>query len=497
MEPEVLEELGTAGLMPRGAEGERIPGNCVAIDLVALSRANPVAARGASEGPSSGKGGRATHEEEVTMRARTVVIAVCLIGASLGQGGPALAQTPTISDAACQSLRERLSNHAQLSEGVRRSMGIKAPTVPATSVATAPTPAPPAGRAEAIRARLDQIPKERQVLEDQRLAAMVRFELSRAGQIQGQIQALDTEKSTLERELAALPTAPSTPAASRAASPPPASTTEVARTRTRCQDMPAEVDNALKIRRRELGAREEQTAAIPLTALKGQTSDEIAKELAGQFAPGQAAVTQIGLLDADGDGRLDGYVDVPAPGIFRLVRQRADGTIGVDVFAMAGSGATPPYGELTRRLDETTARQVGDKLGDMLATRPAGPVRTVIETAEFGPAYKQFEAGNFADAGRIGAAAGRSVEFENFRGERVRMIEIIGPISGGAALRRAVIVTQPNDRELYEETNTAVRPASYLRTDVEVARSRETRTTAGATVGSRSISTPVRFSLER
>jgi len=429
------------------------------------------------------------------MRARTVIIAVFLIGASLGQGGPALAQTGAISDAACQSLRERLSNHAQLSEGVRRSMGIKAPTVPATSVATAPTPAPPAGRAEAIRARLEQIPKERQVLEDQRLAAMVRFELSRAGQIQGQIQALDTEKSTLDRELAALPAAPSTAAASPAASPPPASTTEVAR--TRCQDMPAAVDNALKIRRRELGAREEQTAAIPLTAMKGQTSDEIAKELAGQFSPGQAAVTQIGLLDADGDGRLDGYVDVPAPGIFRLVRQRADGTIGVDVFAMAGSGATPPYGELTRRLDETTARQVGDKLGDMLATRPAGPVRTVIETAEFGPAYKQFEAGNFADAGRIGAAAGRSVEFENFRGERVRMIEIIGPISGGAALRRAVIVTQPNDRELFEETNTAVRPASYLRTDVEVVRSRETRTTAGATVGSRSTSTPVRFSLER
>src|SRR5688572_21880341 len=93
------------------------------------------------------------------------------------------------------------------------------------------TPAPPAGRAEAIRARLEQIPKERQVLEDQRLAAMVRFELGRAGQIQGQIQALDTEKSTLNRELAALPAAPST----AAASPPSASTTEVAS--PRCQDM--------------------------------------------------------------------------------------------------------------------------------------------------------------------------------------------------------------------------------------------------------------------
>jgi hypothetical protein len=42
-----------------------------------------------------------------------------------------------------------------------------------------------------------------------------------------------------------------------------------------------------------------------------------------------------------------------------------------------------------------------------------------------------------------------------------------------------------------------VRPASYLRTDVEVIRTRETRTTAGAQVGTRSTSAPVRFSLER
>jgi hypothetical protein len=347
-----------------------------------------------------------------------------------------------------------------------------------------------------IRARLAQIPREHQILEDQRLAAMVKFEFSRAGQLQGQIQALDLEKTTLERELAVLPTTPSTPAATTpAAAAPTAPASEVGR--IQCQNMTAAVDNALKIRRRELGAQEEQTGVIPLTALKGQRADEIAKELADQFSPGPASVTQIGLLDADGDGRLDGYVDVPAPGIFRLVRQRADGTVGVDVFTTVGSGAAPVYGEMTRRLDETTARQIGDKVGDMLATRPVGPMRTFIETAEFAPTYKQFEAGNFADAGRIAAAAGRTVEFENFRGDRVRMIEIISPISGGAALRRAVVLAQPNDRELWEETNTAVRPSSYLRTDVEVVRSRETRTSAGALVGSRSTPTPVRFSLER
>ena len=87
---------------------------------------------------------------------------------------------------------------------------------------------------------------------------------------------------------------------------------------------------------------------------------------------------------------------------------------------------------------------------------------------------------------------------ENFRGERVRMIQIVGPVSGGAAVRRAVVLApQPNDREVWEETNTAVQPASYLRTDVEVVRSTETRTSAGALVGSRSTSKPVRFSLER
>jgi hypothetical protein len=413
-----------------------------------------------------------------------------LIGAWLALGGSALAQPRSISDAECQSLRQRLSEHAGLSDGVRRSVGAQT-AAGSGAAASAPTPGPAVGRAEAIRARLEQIPKERQVLEDQRLAAMVRFELSRASVMQGQIHTLDSEKANLERELAALPAA----AAAPAATVPQTSSPEVAR--IRCQDMPLAVDNALKIRRRELGAREEQTGAIPLTSLKGQTPEKIAQELAVQLGAGPATVPQVGLLDADGDGKLDGFVDIPAPGIYRLVRQRADGTVSMDVFPMPGSGAASAYGELTRRLDETTARQVGDKLVELLATRPAGPVRTVIQTGEFAEAYKQFEAGNFADAGRIGAAAARTVEFENFRGEHVRMIEIISPISGGAAMRRSVVLGQPNDRELWEETNIAVRPVSYLRTDVEVVRNRETRTTAGAQVGTRSTPAPIRFSLER
>lgn len=422
------------------------------------------------------------------MRATTVLMVLTL---GLAQGGPALAQAPNISDAECQSLRLRLGEHARLSEGVRKAVATQAATAPA-----APTPATPStpaatGRAEAIRARLEQIPKDRQTLEDQRLGAMVKFELTRASQIQGQIQAIDAEKAALERELAALPAA--TPAPTVTA--PTAPVSDVAR--IRCQDMPAAVDNAVKIRRRELGAREEQAGAIPLIALKGQTADQIGQELAGQFSSGAAASTQVGLLDANGDGKLDGVVDVPAPGVFRLFRQRADGTVGVEVFPTSAAGTTPGYGEMTRRLDETSLRQAGQGLPELLATRPAGPARASTQTTEFGPAYTQFQAGSFAEAARLSAPAARSTEFQNLRGQNVRVLEIISPVTGGVSVRRAVVLAQPNDQELWEETTTIVRPTSYWRTDVEVARSRETRTTAGAVVGAPSVSAPSKFTLER
>jgi hypothetical protein len=429
------------------------------------------------------------------MRAPKLLTTLLTVGACLAQGGPALAQGANISDAECQSLRQRLAEHARLSDGVRRAVAAQAAAAPAASTPASPAVAaptqPPASRADAIRGRLEQIPKERQTLEDQRLGAMVKFEMSRAGQIQGQIQALDTEKANLERELAALPSVPSTPTA--ATPPPPAP--DVAR--IRCQDMPAAVDNAVKTRRRELGAREEQAGAIPLVGLKGQTPVEIGKELAGQFSTGPAASTQVGLLDADGDGRLDGFVDVPAPGVFRLFRLKADGTVSLDVFPAPGSAATPAYGEPTRRLDETMARQSGQALPELVATRPAGPLRGVTQTADFEQTYAQFEAGNFTEAARLTAATARSEEFQNLRGQSVRVIEIMSPVPGGVSLRRVVVLGQPNDQELWEETTTIVRPVSYLRTDVEVARSRATRTTTGAVVGTPSVSAPSKFALER
>jgi hypothetical protein len=414
---------------------------------------------------------------------------VLTLGASVAYASPTVAQGTAISDAECRSLRQRLAEHARLSEGVRRAVTAQAGATPA---APAPSPAASTGRTEIIRARLEQISKDRHALEEQRLGAMMKFEISRAGQIQTQIQALDAEKANLEREQAALSaSAPSAPAPTT----PAASSDPTAR--IRCQDMPAAVDNALKTRRRELGAREDQTGAIPLLGPKGQTADQIAQELAGQFASGPAAMTQVGLFDADGDSRLDGFVDVPAPGIYRLVRQRGDGTLGVEVFQTAGSGATPAYGELTRRLDETTARQTGQALADLLATRPAGALRAVTQTAEFGAAAAQFQAGNFSEAARLGAAAARSTEFQNLRGQSVRVLEVISPVNGGVSLRRATVLAQPNEQELWEETTTIVRPTSYWRTEVEVARSRQMRTTSGAPVGAPTAPAPGTFSLER
>ncbi|HEX6212075.1 MAG TPA: hypothetical protein VF136_14925 [Methylomirabilota bacterium] len=425
------------------------------------------------------------------MRTCTALTTALTLGACLIQASPAPAQA-TISDAECRTLRQRLAEHARLSEGVRRAVTAQAGATPTAPAPRASVPAAVTGRAEVIRARLEQIPKERQALEEQRLGAMMKFEIGRAGQIQTQIQALDTEKTNLEREQATLPASPS---ASPAIAP---STTALdPTTRIRCQDVPAALDSALRTRRRELGAREEQTGAIPLIALTGQTADQVGQELAAQFASGPTAGSQVGLFDADGDGRLDGFVDVPAPGVFRLFRQRADGTISVEMFGTSAAGATSGYGEMTRRLDEATARQTRQTLAELLATRPAGGVRAAMQTAEFGPAYTQFQGGDFTEAARLGAAAARSTEFQNLRGQSVRVLEIISPVPGGVSLRRALALTQPNGQELWEETTTIVRPTSYWRTDVEVARSRETRSATGARVGAPAVSAPSTFSLER
>lgn len=403
----------------------------------------------------------------------------------------AAAQSPRpLSEVECQALRQRLAEHARLSDGVRRAVAAQAQAVPAPpSPAARPTGS---GRPEAIRARLAEIPRERQVLEDQRLAAMVRFDLGRAADIQAKIQALETERQGLERELAALP-------AGTGASGPPAPAAPRALAdidRIRCQDMAALLESAVKMRQRELGAREGQPGALPLTALGGQSAEQIARDLGAQFRPWPEAATQVGLLDQDGDGRLDGFVDVPAADVYRLYRQRSDGTVSVEVF-VAPQRPGAAYGEIVRRIEEMAARQGRLTLDDLLSRRPAGPVRVVTETADFATARSHLLAGNFAEAARVDVAAPRASEFQNFRGEAVRLVEVIAPAPGGVAARTASVLARAGNQEVWEESTMVVRPASYWRTDVELSIARETRSSAGAVVTPRAASAPVRFSIER
>ena len=82
------------------------------------------------------------------MRATTTVLMVLTLG--LAQGGPALAQAPSISDADCQNLRLRLGEHARLSDGVRKAVAAQAATAPAVSTPATPAP-PPAATDRASR----------------------------------------------------------------------------------------------------------------------------------------------------------------------------------------------------------------------------------------------------------------------------------------------------------------------------------------------------------
>jgi len=365
--------------------------------------------------------------------------------------------------------------------------------VPMAAVA----PAPPGGRAEAIRARLAALPNEQQRLENERLGAYMRLEFGRAAQAAQQIQALDAEKANLEKELAGLPAtgsgAPSAPAVPAWPAPAIASDAD----RVPCQDAPAALDAAVRIRQRELGAKEGQLGVIPLAALKGRNADQIAQELARQFAGWPEAAHQVGLLDQEGKGRVDAFVDVPAANMFRLYRQRADGASTVDVFSLPGRPGDPAYGEMTRRVEEATIRQTGRSMADLLAVRPAGPVRVLGESAEFARTQAFVLAGNYGEAARVEGGGARTTDFQNLHGESVRVVEMIAPTQNGLLLRRVVATPRSNGEEQWEETMTILRPVSSWRTEVEVRRATERRSAAGVSLAPRSVSAPVAFAVDR
>lgn len=415
---------------------------------------------------------------------------------SLAASTDGLAQARTLTEAECRAVRERLAEHARLSDGVRRDLAGRTRALPVTQPPVwGAAPAPPGGRAEAIRARLEKIPEERQHLEDTRLASYVRLELGRAAELGKQIQALDTEKANLEKELARLPAtgAPSAPTISTWPAPAIASDAD----RVPCQDAPAALDAAVRIRQRELGAKEGQSGVVPLASFKGQNADQIAQELSGQFTAWPEAANQVGLLDQEGRGRVDAFVDVPAANIFRLYRQRADGTLSVDAFSLPGRPGEPAYGEMARRVEEATIRQTGRSVADLLAVRPAGPVRVLGETAEFARAQAFVLAGNYGEAARVEGGGARTMDFQNLRGESVRVVEMVAPTQNGLLLRRVVATSRPNGEEQWEETTTILRPVSSWRTEVEVRRATERRSAAGVSLAPRSASAPVTFAVDR
>jgi hypothetical protein len=150
-----------------------------------------------------------------------------------------------------------------------------------------------------------------------------------------------------------------------------------------------------------------------------------------------------------------------------------------------------------RRIEEATIRQTGKSLADLLVVRPAGPVRVLGETAEFARAQGFALAGNYPEAARLEGGATRTVEFQNLRGETVRVAEMIAPAANGVLFRRVVTMPGPNNEEQWEETTILVRPASTLRTEVEVRRTTERRSAAGVSLAPRSASAPVAFAVDR
>jgi hypothetical protein len=429
------------------------------------------------------------------MRANIRVFVVALLGVSLLlQARTGLAQAPQArpqppTPAECQALRERLVEHAKLSEGVRRALATQAARYP--GLPTARPAAPASDRA----AHLEQIARERQQTEDSRLVAMMRFDLARAMELQQKIGALDAEKAELEKRPAEPQPRPSRPVPV----PTPAQPEQLTASAERlpCGEIPGTLDAAKKIRRKELGAREDQGAAIPLITLKGQSAEQIARALAGQFSAWPDAAAELGLLDQDGNGQLEGIVDTPVRDLFRLYRQRSDGTLAIDVFRVPGRAMDTDYDEISRRLDEAILRQTGRSLADLLTAHPVGGVRALTQAGEFGAASVQVLAGNFAEAAKIGGGAARTMEFQNLRGEVGRVLEVLVPATSGLQIRRVLVLPRPNNQEQWEELSITLVPASYWRTDVELTVTRQIRAATGAAIGSPAVLGPTRFSLER
>jgi len=266
--------------------------------------------------------------------------------------------------------------------------------------------------------------------------------------------------------------------------------------RAPCQELPGLEDKALRARRRELGGTEGQAALVPLLPLRGQTDRELAVELGTQLGPDPEG--RVGLLDQDGDTQVDGFADSPVWGMLRLYRQRSDGSLAVTLFLTAiPPHPDAPYGEDGRRLEEALLRQTSRRLGDLLLLRPVGPVKAMGETGEYLRLRALVDSGRFDQAIQAGSLGARSVEFQNYRGETVRLLEVVAGDGRAVQLRSSATLVKPDGAEQWEETVTRFHPISFGRIDVEVDQSREGKPAPGGVAQPRSSTPTVRFSIER
>jgi hypothetical protein len=426
----------------------------------------------------------------------TLRTALAIAFSSLLLPGLVGAQVPVPSPAECQAMRDRIREHASISAAARQAVGI---TAPAATPAAPSVSQDPASRAETIRARLAQVKEERERLEDEKVGAIVKLDFARVARIQEQVESLEVERRGLDAELAGLEQG------GRLARPRPSwmaplggPATGLDLARVPCRDLSALEDKALRARRKELGGAEGQTALVPLLPLRGQTDRELTSELGSQFGPDPEVARRLGLLDQDGDTQVDGFMDSPAWGMLRLYRQRSDGSLALHLFLTAvPPDPNAPYSEAARRLEEALLRQTGRQLADLLPLRPAGPLKVLGETGEFSRLRALVDSGRFDQALQAGSLGARSIEFQNYRGETVRLLEVVAGDGRAVQLRTSSTVVKPDGGEQWEETVTHFRPVSLWRTDVEVDRSREVKSAPGGAAQPRSSLPTIRFSLER
>jgi hypothetical protein len=126
-----------------------------------------------------------------------------------------------------------------------------------------------------------------------------------------------------------------------------------------------------------------------------------------------------------------------------------------------------------------------------------GPVKVLGETGEFSRLRALADSGRFDQVAQAGNLAGRGVEFQNYRGEMVRLLEVVAGDGQAAQLRTSTTLVKPDGEEQREETVSRFRPVSFWRTDVEVDQSREVKPAPGGAAPPRATAPTVRFRLER